>query len=323
MSLKPGQFLVMGRLVRGSLYKANTTDWEGKPLITKTGANQGQPRSEFFFGVAVPKAPGQTHWAMKPANWPADKPYWGEEIWKIGHAGVHNAGQLPHFAWKVSDGDSTVPNKRGRKPCEMAGHAGHWIVNFSGGQAPTVYRIPTGARDPQVWHDVDAVQPGDFIEAVGGAAFNGQSGNPGVYLNHSMVCFVGYSQEGRIVMGPDPTQVGFGSSAPPAGVSATPVGGAIATVAPPPPVTASAPLPPPPVATPAPINPANLPPPPAGFMPTAPTAPQAPVAPAAPPSDGTPAGVVKTATWPDGVAWSAMVANNWTVDAMRAAGYIA
>ena len=250
MSLKPGQFLVMGRLVRGSLYKANTTDWEGKPLITKTGANQGQPRSEFFFGVAVPKAPGQTHWAMKPANWPADKPYWGEEIWKIGHAGVHNAGQLPHFAWKVSDGDSTVPNKRGRKPCEMAGHAGHWIVNFSGGQAPTVYRIPTGARDPQVWHDVDAVQPADFIEAVGGAAFNGQSGNPGVYLNHSMVCFVGYSQEGRIVMGPDPTQVGFSSSAPPAGVSATPVGGAIATVAPPPPVTASAPLPPPPVATP-------------------------------------------------------------------------
>jgi len=31
----------VGRLVRGSLYKVNTTDAEGEPLVTKHGTNKG------------------------------------------------------------------------------------------------------------------------------------------------------------------------------------------------------------------------------------------------------------------------------------------
>ena len=47
--------LPVGRLVEGSLYRAQTTDMDGKPLTFKNGPNAGQPRKNWFFAVAIPK----------------------------------------------------------------------------------------------------------------------------------------------------------------------------------------------------------------------------------------------------------------------------
>ncbi len=225
----------VGRLVMGSLYKPQTTDIDGKPLLVKNGPNAGQPTQRFFFALAIPKDGSGQHWGATP---------WGAKIWQCGHASFpQGQAQNPTFAWKVVDGDSTVPNTKGVKPCDREGYRGHWVLSFSSGFAPKIYRLDA-SNQPTPWLDVDAINPGDYIEVLGNVAGNDNALKPGVFLNHSMVCFRGYGQ--RIIVGPDPTQVGFGASAAPAGVSAMPVGAALAPAAAgtPLPPGASAPLPP-------------------------------------------------------------------------------
>jgi hypothetical protein len=199
----------VGRVVMGSLYTANTTDAEGKPLVVKNGPNTGQPRSNFFFALAIPKEAGHTHWSQTA---------WGAAIWGVGHTAFPQAAQSPTFAWKIEDGDSQVPNKRGRKPCDNEGWKGHWILKFSGGFAPKVYR-QDGAGYVQVTEE-NYVTPGYFVEVAGTVDGNGSQSQPGIYLNHSMVCFRAYGP--AIVFGPDVNEAGFGQSALPAGASMTP-----------------------------------------------------------------------------------------------------
>lgn len=203
----------VGRIVMGSLYDPSTTDAEGKPLVVKTGPNAGQPRVNYFFALAIPKGP-EPHWAHTP---------WGQQIWNVGNTAFPQAGQSPAFAWKIEDGDSQVPNKRGRKPCENEGWAGHWILKFSGGYAPKVYRAD-GAGYVQIT-DKDAIKPGSYVEVAFSVDGNGSTSQPGVYLNHSMVCFRAYGPE--ITFGPDVNAAGFGASPLPAGASMTPPPSAI------------------------------------------------------------------------------------------------
>jgi hypothetical protein len=98
----------VGRIVMGSLYDPSTTDAEGKPLVVKTGPNAGQPRVNYFFALAIPKG-AEPHWAHTP---------WGQQIWNVGNQAFPNAAQSPAFAWKIEDGDSQIPNKKGRKPVD-------------------------------------------------------------------------------------------------------------------------------------------------------------------------------------------------------------
>ena len=105
----------VGRIVLGSLYDPQDKDAEGKPLVTKSGPNAGQPRVNYFFALAIPKA-GEVHWSQTA---------WGQQIWAVGHAAFPQAAQSPQFAWKIEDGDSQIPNRKGRKPCDTEGHAGH------------------------------------------------------------------------------------------------------------------------------------------------------------------------------------------------------
>src|SRR5215213_4439762 len=115
--------LPVGRVVQGNLYKGNDKDADGNPLLVKSGPNMGQPRLDFYFAVAIAKGAEQ-HWATTP---------WGSEIWATGHAAFPNVASSPAFAWKVKDGDSTIPNKKGKKPCDQTGFRGHWIVSLSSG----------------------------------------------------------------------------------------------------------------------------------------------------------------------------------------------
>lgn len=203
----------VGRIVMGSLYDPSTTDAEGKPLVVKTGPNAGQPRVNYFFALAIPKG-AEPHWAHTP---------WGQQIWAIGNQAHPNAAQSPAFAWKIEDGDSQIPNKKGRKPCDNEGWRGHWILKFSGGFAPKVYQ-QEGAGYVQVMQK-DFCKPGFFVEVAFSADGNGSTSQPGVYLNHSMVCFRAYGAE--ISFGPDVASAGFGAAPLPAGASMTPPAGAI------------------------------------------------------------------------------------------------
>lgn len=230
----------VGRIVMGSLYDPSTTDAEGKPLVVKTGPNAGQPRVNYFFALAIPKG-AEPHWAHTP---------WGQQIWNVGNQAFPNAAQSPAFAWKIEDGDSQIPNKNGRKPVENEGWRGHWILKFSGGFAPKVYQ-QEGAGYVQVMQK-DFCKPGYFVEVAFSVDGNGSQSQPGVYINHSMVCFRAYGPE--ISFGPDVASAGFGQSALPAGASMTPPAGAI-------------PMPQAPAAAPAAYAPPALPGAPVGYAP--------------------------------------------------------
>lgn len=197
----------VGRVVMGSLYRPMTQDAEGKPLLVKNGPNAGQPRTNYFFALAIPKA--EQHWAHTA---------WGRKIWDVGNAAFPQAAQSQSFAWKIEDGDSQIPNKRGRKPCDNEGWKGNWILKFSGGFAPKVYR-QEGSGYVQVT-ETDYIKPGYFVEVAFSVDGNGSQTQPGVYLNHSMVCFRAYGPE--ITFGPDVNEAGFGQSQLPAGASLTP-----------------------------------------------------------------------------------------------------
>jgi len=239
----------VGRLVRGNLYKPQTTDAEGKPLVIKSGPNAGQARVDYYMAIAIPKQ-GEAHW---------NQTAWGQVIHTVG-LGCFPQGQAlaPTFAWKIIDGDSAVPNRQGKRPVDQEGYRGCWVLNFGGGYAPRIFNANGSAPIAEP----DAVKPGYYVQIAGSVDGNGSMQQPGIYLNHSMVALAGYGPE--ITFGPDPTQAGFGQSPLPAGASAVPVNALPpAAVAPQVPVAAApaayvappaAPVAPPPV----PPNPAIL-----------------------------------------------------------------
>src|SRR5271168_601575 len=100
-----------GRLVQGSLYKGNTVDADNQPLKFKSGKNAGQPRTDFYFAVAIPKK-GETHW---------NQTTWGSVIANVGKTAFPKAYQRQDFSWKITDGDSTVVNKNDRRWCDLEG----------------------------------------------------------------------------------------------------------------------------------------------------------------------------------------------------------
>lgn len=303
-TLKKDILFPIGRLVRGSLYKGQDTDNKGQPLVVKTGPNKGQPRTDFYFAVAFPKVAGQTHWAQTE---------WGAQIWAVGHAAFPQAAQSPAFAWKVVDGDSTVPNKKGHKPCDAEGYKGNWVVQFSSGYAP---KISTSNGTQQLTQE-GVVKLGHYIQVFGSCDGNGSAETPGVYVNHGMVDYAGYGPE--ITVGPDAASVGFGQGPAPVGMTAIPVGGGFnpASAVP----AAPGATPPPPVAA-LPVAPPVVALPPVAVVPNAAILmPPPPVAPAAVPAPPAAAGPVMTAK-AAGVTYAAMVAGGWTHEALVQHGYV-
>jgi len=311
----------VGRMVQGNLYKPNTTDAENRPLVVKSGPNAGQPRVDYFFAVAIPKG-AEGHWANTE---------WGQKIWNLAHAAwPQGQAQRPDFAWKIVDGDSAVPNKRGVKPCDMVGHKGHWVLKFGGGYAPKI----VNSNGSAAIIEPDAVKPGYFVQVFGNVSSNQSTQTAGLYLNHRIVALAAYGEE--ITFGPDPTAVGFGGAALPPGASATPLGAMTppATGNPPPPpgapsapgAIASPPVPGAPVSAPpvpgAVAAPVATPPPNAGFVAGPPTTPAPPGAVAAPPPP--PAAPVRTMLPAAGATtYEAYIAAGWNDAQLIAHGYMA
>lgn len=217
----------VGRLVAGSIYRGKDKNAEGAPLIYKTGAQAGQPRLEYYIGVAIPKGTEQ-HW---------NQTQWGALIWQVAHAAMPTAGSNPKFAFKITDGSSEIPNGKGIRPCDREGWAGNWVLHFSSSYAPQVYNRDGSAKI----NEPDAVKLGYYIQVAGDVAFNDSLQQPGLYLNSNMVALAAYGEE--IYVGQDASAAGFGASPLPAGAMATPPAGFVAPVAAtvPPPVAATMP----------------------------------------------------------------------------------
>jgi hypothetical protein len=288
----------VGRLVMGSLYKPSTTDAEGKPLVIKNGTNAGQPRVNYFLALAIQKTPGHTHWAQTE---------WGALIYQTGNTAFPQAAQHHSFAWKIEDGDSTVPNKKGKKPCDQEGYKGHWILKFGGGNAPSVWKSENGALVQVL--EADFIKTGYYVRIAGSVDGNASTQNPGVYVNHQKVLFAGYGEE--IVFGISAEEAfGVAPVALPPGASAIPLGAGLGVSMP---VAHVPPVIPPPVIA----SPSNILPNPS-FL-TGQLVPAPPVVPmVAPPPVSGPRMTAKA----NGVSREAYIAGGWSDALLIAEGYM-
>lgn len=293
MSQKVNFTTPVGRLVAGSLYKPQTTNMEGKPLVIMNGPNAGQPTVRYFFAVAIPKNPGETHWSQTE---------WGAKILAVAQASFpQGQWQQPTFAWKLVDGDSTIPNAKGKAPNSREGYPGNWVISFSSSFPPKIYNRDGTA--PIV--EPDAVKLGYFVQVNGDAGGNDSQLKPGLFLNHNMVALSAYGPE--IVVGPDVASAGFGAAALPAGASATPLAPAVGLATPANPSSLGVPAAP---------NPAFL-----AVPPVVAPAPMVAPPPPAPPAPPAPTGPVMTAA-ANGASYAQYVAAGWSHAQMVAAGLV-
>ena len=329
----------VARLIGGSLYEGRKTDNDGKPYAFKNGARAGQPYEQHSFGIAVPKEPGHTHW---------NQTGWGKQIWEEGRVGSPNSHALPSFSWKIQDGDSQTPNKKGNKPADQEGYPGNWILWFQANENPAPIFNADGSAPLTT---PGAVKPGYWVQVRFEADFNKRTDSPGMYLQQKMVAYSAPGTEIILRVQESPADAGFGQAPLPAGVSATPAP-ALGGTAPAAPGAAPAPTPTPTSVTPAPnfLAPAPAGPQPTakawttlegmlaadgwtldlliaqGYVTPAPAAAPAPSAPAPTPAPTPTPAPAPAGPQPTAKAWTTLegmlAADGWTLDLLIAQGYV-
>lgn len=231
----------VGRMLGGNVFEAKTrTDFTtGKPKLNE----QGEETEQFLVTLAIPKAGGEFERQMLPFLQQA-----AARDWTGGQAG------LPTFAWKFADGDSTLPDRKGKRWCDKPGYPGHWVARLS-----TSFDFPVVAQDGvKFLTDPKSVLPGYYVRAFVSVKGNGQAGNPGLYLNIRMLQLVAYGEV--INVGIDmqaAMRAAPAISALPQGASLTPQAGAVPVGHQPPPLAAAQTV----------VAPAAQPWPPAGWTP--------------------------------------------------------
>lgn len=194
----------VGRLVFGDPFKP----------FEKTVEKTGEKFNEFACGIAIPKG-AETDWKQTE---------WGAKIAAVGNEAYGPFAMAPTFSWKIIDGDSAIPNKKGKVPRDREGYAGHWVLTFASRFAPQV----TAQNGREKLTQPGSIKPGYYVQIFGNVKANGSQAkpaqSPGVYLNLSAINLAAYGQE--IVGTPevDTAAVGFGNAPLPAGASATPLG---------------------------------------------------------------------------------------------------
>ena len=198
----------VGRLVGGSLYKPQpVTDNAGQP---KRHAD-GTPMMSYSFGVAYRKAAPGARW---------EETSWGQKVKLAATEGFPNGEwQAATFAWKINDGDSQVPNKKGNKPCDNEGWPGHHVVWFSSMAVAPKLTDKHGSREGTLQYadGVERIKPGHLIEVLANVKDNKPSQSSGVYMNYEMVAHNdATTPEIALRASVDSTKVGFGGGAAPA-----------------------------------------------------------------------------------------------------------
>lgn len=191
--------LPMGRIVFGNpMIYQQATDYNTKqPKISK---KTGLPVLECTFGFAVPKQ-GEQHWAETA---------WGSLIYAEGANAFPAMIQRSDFAWKIVDGDSSIPNKSGVLPNSKEGYPGHWVLTISS----SLSAVKCFKANPQFGTTTECVsdkdiKTGDYGRLVISCVDNrdkntGQSQTPGVYLNPIGFCM---DKEGTAIVGEGVPQV--------------------------------------------------------------------------------------------------------------------
>lgn len=227
MSAEPQAIVTpRGRLVGGSFFKPNTTDFEGRPL---TDSN-GNPTQEYIMQVAFPKSDPLTQSIIDAVNRAA----------AVRGNGTAYPSHAASYAFKIKDGDSTVPDLSGKSPNSKAGWAGHYVVTFKTRFTPNIFRIHGGQYVPMAENEI---KTGDYIKIAASFVDNGNARKPGLYANINSALFDG------------PGEAIVSAGANPAAFFGTPAGAPAAVATPTPPAPTPAPVP-----VPAP-NPAILQPP--------------------------------------------------------------
>jgi len=200
------EILLEGRLVSGH-------PMEERPVIDentkqpKLNALQ-QPRKSVSVGIAIPKTPG-LDWKQEP---------WGQQLVAEGVASWPNGEtNSPAFSWKVNDGDSTVPNKKGNRNCDKDGWPGHWVI-FASGEIGPVRCFHTGKYQPhECIQNKAEIKRGDYCHLNVFVVKNtGQT--PGLYVNPD---FFVLDRPGVAIVGGE-TDVAATMAAAMGGTTATP-----------------------------------------------------------------------------------------------------
>lgn len=275
-----------GRIVGGSLSIKQTKKYDGTP----------QDPPQYVVIVAFPKTDPATSAMI-------------EQVKRVGTAAFAHAPhalQNPAFAWKIADGDSAVPNQKGKVPNQRPGYAGHWVMTFS-----TQFEFGSCGADPSVQIDAATIKNGFWVRIAGDIRPNGSEANPGIFLNLKAAQFRRADDE-IITGGGLSTVEAFGGAAVTPPVPAAmmpPVPGT------PPPAGMTPPVPGTPLAPSVPahdiVNNVAGPPP----VPGAPSVPAPPVAPTGPmlTAKGVQEGCVP-ASW--------IAGGQWTEALLRTNGYI-
>lgn len=193
----------VGRYVSGDLFTPDTKDNKGNPLTDK----QGQPTQRYNFGLAIPKA--SAGWAELYQQIAAEA--------KAGHPQLFANGMPQSFAWKITDGDSQVPNGAGNRPCDKVEWVGCYIMWFSGSYAPKCCD-----ENWALITDSNELKRGYYIRVVGSTKPNDDAMKPGVYLNYAGIQRCAY---GEAITGGIDLKQAFATpvGALPQGASATPL----------------------------------------------------------------------------------------------------
>jgi hypothetical protein len=171
----------VGRLVSGHpMELQQVTDNADKPLFN----NDGTPVTQRYIGIAIAKGT-ETHW---------NQTEWGAKIYAEAQnpVGGYPNGEIgqPSFSWKIVDGDSTVPNKNSKKPCEQEGYKGHWVVMMSTRLTYNCYHV--GRYEPmQAIQNKAEIKRGDYCRVMCTVKGNTKDGkpskSPGVFISPIML----------------------------------------------------------------------------------------------------------------------------------------
>lgn len=200
------------RLVAGHPMQGQPrTDDNNQPKL----GSDGQPLIEYYIGIAIPKA-GEADWKQTA---------WGAQFVQEATTGWPNGeSQAPTFAWKVTDGDSTIPNKKGKVPNQRDGWAGHWVLHCS--TTIPFQCFHKDKYDPsQAIMNKTEIKTGDYCRVVLNVKANNPAVSPGLYLNPVLFEL---SSVGAAIAGSGPSaQEAFGGGS----ATAAPVAQAAPTVA--------------------------------------------------------------------------------------------
>ena len=309
----------IGRLIQGSVGRAQEKDSDGKPYLIKNGPKAGQPTVKYYIGVAIPKQPNEQTMVHEGVTYPGwVQSDWGKQIWTVGQTAFPGIANSPTFAWKIDDGDSMVPNTKGKRNCDNPNMRGCWILHCS-----TSLPIKACNADGSAAIDAAQIKCGYYVQVAIMVQGNSSSQKPGIYLNPEAVALAGVGEE--IVQGMDTSSVGFGGGVLPPGatlppnlLTPPPAAGIPAPAYPVPGTSVPPPAYPVPAAAPAP-NAAILGVPAAPGIPVPPVA--APVAPPAPPA--APAGPQPTAKAAGATLAQMLAWPGWNLDSLKANGYVA